>query len=101
MLRSLIVFTEKLTETLPGKEQIEQPTVDASSSTPVKTIIHQLNSEPSVLETKIRAVDFVSEDDVRRAIEKGEKYLSIQKQSSHLLPGIWGARKNFCKDLML
>ncbi|HSK70911.1 MAG TPA: aldehyde dehydrogenase family protein, partial [Pyrinomonadaceae bacterium] len=40
---------------------------------PVKTIIHELKTESSGNGAKPDTVDFVSEEDVKRAIEKGEK----------------------------
>jgi hypothetical protein len=44
-----------------------------SAASPVKTIIHELKTESTSNGSKSKAVDFVSEDDVRRAIESGEK----------------------------
>lgn len=44
-----------------------------SSESPVKTIIHELKVEPQKNGAKPQTVDFVSETDVRTAIEKGEK----------------------------
>jgi acetaldehyde dehydrogenase (acetylating) len=44
----------------------------ASSESPVKTIIHELRSESSS-NGKPKVFDFVSEDDVRKAVENGEK----------------------------
>ncbi len=51
------------------KSKIQNPT-----ASPVKTIIHELKPQaPATNGAKARAVDFVSEDDVRRAFENGEK----------------------------
>ncbi|MET0753369.1 MAG: aldehyde dehydrogenase family protein [Pyrinomonadaceae bacterium] len=50
-----------------------QAEVQASKSeSPVKTIIHELRSESST-NGKPKVFDFVSEDDVRKAVENGEK----------------------------
>jgi acetaldehyde dehydrogenase (acetylating) len=49
--------------------QIE--TEKPKTESPVKTIIHELRTESSTNGAK--PVDFVSEDDVRKAVEKGEK----------------------------
>jgi acetaldehyde dehydrogenase (acetylating) len=46
----------------------EQP----KNESPVKTIIHELRTESST-NGKPKVVDFVSEDDVRKAVENGEK----------------------------
>ncbi|MCA1637640.1 MAG: aldehyde dehydrogenase family protein, partial [Acidobacteria bacterium] len=55
------------TEIANHKSQIENP------ASPVKTIIHELKTENATNGAKPKAVDFVSEDDIKRAIEKGEK----------------------------
>ena len=64
-----------LSEKIAG--QPEPSTVsDASiapSNNPVKTIIHELKTESAGNGAKPKAVDFVSEEDVKRAVEKGEK----------------------------
>ena len=44
-----------------------------NSESPVKTIIHELKTENSGNGAKPKTVDFVSEDDVKRAFEAGEK----------------------------
>lgn len=49
------------------KSQIE------NSTSPVKTIIHELKAENAANGAKPKAADFVSEDDVKKAIEAGEK----------------------------
>ena len=66
---------------LSGKLK-ESPEVEGQTKTedqspkienPVKTIIHELKTENSGNGAKPKTVDFVSEDDVKRAFEKGEK----------------------------
>ena len=44
-----------------------------TSDSPVKTIIHELKTESATNGAKPKAVDFVSEGDIKRAIENGEK----------------------------
>jgi hypothetical protein len=61
------------TEVSTPKPEIQNP------PSPVKTIIHELKSENSTNGSKPKGVDFVSEDDVKRAIEKGEKILVTAK----------------------
>lgn len=58
-----------------SKHVVAEPVPDPS---PVKTVIHHLIPEPPpVAERPPVARDFVSEDDVRKAVEKGEKvYIS-------------------------
>lgn len=60
-----------------NSEQIQnpKPEIRNQSESPVKTIIHELKPPPTSAENgaKPNPVDFVSEEDVRRAIEKGEK----------------------------
>ncbi len=46
---------------------------------PVRTIIHELKSENKTNGAKPATVDFVSEEDVKRAIEKGEKIYTSEK----------------------
>lgn len=43
------------------------------SDNPVKTIIHELKTENATNSAKPKAVDFVSEEDVKQAVKKGEK----------------------------
>ncbi len=51
------------------KSKIQNPI-----ESPVKTIIHELKPQtPATNGAKEKAVDFVSEDDVKRAVENGEK----------------------------
>ena len=47
--------------------------VAVETASPVKTIIHELKTPSATNGAKPSAVDFVSETDVRQAIEKGEK----------------------------
>jgi acetaldehyde dehydrogenase (acetylating) len=63
---------QKISETPP--EEVSK-TEDAKPKTesPVKTIIHELKTDSASNGAKPKTVDFVSEDDVKRAIEKGEK----------------------------
>ncbi|HEY0430053.1 MAG TPA: aldehyde dehydrogenase family protein [Pyrinomonadaceae bacterium] len=54
--------------------EVQEPKVEDRkpvAESPVKTIIHELRTESSTNGAK--PVDFVSEDDVRKAVEKGEK----------------------------
>jgi acetaldehyde dehydrogenase (acetylating) len=54
-------------DSLTPQSEVEKPKTES----PVKTIIHELRTESSTNGAK--PVDFVSEDDVRKAIDKGEK----------------------------
>jgi acetaldehyde dehydrogenase (acetylating) len=67
---------KKLTE-LPKSETIPQPEITQPDS-PVKTIIHELKTD-SINNRKPQTVDFVSEDDVRQAMQKGEKIYTHAK----------------------
>ena len=51
----------------------------ANGESPVKTIIHELKTGNSTNGSKPKTVDFVSEDDVKRAIENGEKIYTTAK----------------------
>ena len=66
-----------MTETVESQEsRVEnQNTKNQTSKTdsPVKTIIHELKPQNSANGEKPKAVDFVSENDVRAAVEKGGK----------------------------
>lgn len=62
------VTTASQTESANGKSQVANQT-----ESPVKTIIHELKPQESTNGAKPKALDFVSEDDVRKAIENGEK----------------------------
>ena len=63
---------QKLAETPPPEPPKPAPQTD------VKAIVHEITPENAVqTPVPIKAVDFVSEDDVRRAVDKGEKiYIS-------------------------
>ncbi|CAN5653124.1 acetaldehyde dehydrogenase (acetylating) [soil metagenome] len=71
-------LSQKLSETpqrvesresrVESKEEIEN-----QNASPVKTIIHELKPQSSANGAKPVPVDFVSEDDVRQAVNKGEK----------------------------
>ncbi len=60
--------TSAVTDGLTSKVEMANNT-----ESPVKTIIHELKPQISSNGEKPKAVDFVSETDVRNAIEKGEK----------------------------
>jgi len=49
------------------------------SESPVKTIIHELKTENATNGAKPKAVDFVSETDVKKAVENGEKIFVTAK----------------------
>ncbi|MFN6964077.1 MAG: aldehyde dehydrogenase family protein [Pyrinomonadaceae bacterium] len=59
-------LSQKLSQAPPRDE------ADASETSPVKTIIHELRP-PSPNGDRPEPVDFVSEDDVRRAVSEGRK----------------------------
>ena len=74
-------LSQKIAET-PKPEAVKVEVVNANpqpaistpqSESPVKTIIHELRTENSTNGAKPKTVDFVSEEDVRRASEAGEK----------------------------
>ncbi|MGI8495377.1 MAG: aldehyde dehydrogenase family protein [Pyrinomonadaceae bacterium] len=77
---------QKLAQMPPEKTSgIEEPEIAnrksqiANSPSPVTTIIHELNPQSQTNGAKPKSVDFVSEDDVKQAIEKGEKiYISAK-----------------------
>lgn len=58
-----------IVEAQPTKTEDQRPKTES----PVKTIIHELKTEPQKNGAKPQVVDFVSETDVRMAIEKDEK----------------------------
>lgn len=72
---------KKLTESPKAIEppKIVEQSLGAAQSSPVKTIIHELKVESPQKETKSKTVDFVSEDDVKKAIDKGEKIYTHAK----------------------
>jgi len=63
----------KLKESPKVEEQTKTENQSPKTESPVKTIIHELKTENSGNGAKPKTVDFVSEDDVKRAFEKGEK----------------------------
>ena len=71
-------LSEKLSETSNESANAESPIANrqspiANAESPVKTIIHELKPPSPANGAKPAAVDFVSETDVRNAVEKGEK----------------------------
>ena len=74
-------LSKKLAETpapLPAPETPKLEAEPAPSNGSVKTVIHEITPENAVQKpVPIKPVDFVSEDDVRRAVDNGEKiYIS-------------------------
>ena len=66
-------LSSKLKESPEVEEPAKTEEQSPKTESPVKTIIHELKTENSGNGAKPKAVDFVSEDDVKRAVEKGEK----------------------------
>ncbi|MGI8639765.1 MAG: aldehyde dehydrogenase family protein [Pyrinomonadaceae bacterium] len=67
-------LSEKIAET--PKVEDQKPKAEDQA----KTIIHQfVREEPKINGAKPKAADFVSEEDVKRAIEKGEKIYTTAK----------------------
>ncbi|MBA2737500.1 MAG: aldehyde dehydrogenase family protein [Pyrinomonadaceae bacterium] len=66
-------LSSKLKESPKVEGQTKTEDQSPKIESPVKTIIHELKTENSGNGAKPKAVDFVSEDDVKRAVEKGEK----------------------------
>jgi acetaldehyde dehydrogenase (acetylating) len=62
-------------EIQPPITEIQNP----SSASPVKTIIHEIKTENATNGAKSKVVDFVSETDVKKAIENGEKIFVTAK----------------------
>ena len=74
-------LSQKLTESPPVEEHEATKAENQKPKTesPVKTIIHELKPESTGNGSKPNAADFVSEEDVKRAVEKGEKiYVSAK-----------------------
>ena len=73
-------LSKKLTEPEKAERPIEVPEPKAEQPSPVKTIIHELRPQ-SLTENGFKSdpVDFVSETDVRAAIEKGQKIYITSK----------------------
>jgi len=55
------------------ESRVESEEQKTKTESPVKTIIHELRTENKTNGAKPKSVDFVSETDVKTAIEKGEK----------------------------
>ncbi|MEP7038606.1 MAG: aldehyde dehydrogenase family protein [Acidobacteriota bacterium] len=75
-------LTEKPSEVENRESSIENQSVEIQKlkhESPVKTIIHELKTENKTNGAKPETVDFVSEDDVKRAIENGEKIYTTTK----------------------
>jgi acetaldehyde dehydrogenase (acetylating) len=73
-------LSQKLSETPKESAKVEAAEENANrkseianTESPVKTIIHELKPQSAANGARVSAVDFVSETDVRSAIEKGEK----------------------------
>jgi hypothetical protein len=56
-----------------GEIENRQSQIENQTASPVKTIIHELRPQGSANGERRVPVDFVSEDDVRQAAQKGEK----------------------------
>lgn len=74
-LKKKLAETSTTELTVNPPSEIQKP----KSESPVKTIIHELKVEQPSNGVKPQAVDFVSEEDVRRALEKGEKIYTHAK----------------------
>ncbi len=73
-LRQKIGETPKEVINIDSQTEIHNPqSTIHNSQNPVKTIIHELKNENSGNGTKPIFVDFVSEEDVKRAVKAGEK----------------------------
>lgn len=66
-------LSQKLSEMPKESTKTEMQEIQSRSDSPVKTIIHELKPQSAANGAKPVAVDFVSETDVRNAVEKGEK----------------------------
>ncbi len=70
-------LSQKLSETSEPSAEAgglnSQPKGANQGESPVKTIIHELRPQSATNVAQLTAVDFVSESDVRNAVEKGEK----------------------------
>jgi len=74
-LRNKIAETPTETTDVDVQTEIRNPKSEIRNPTgsPVKTIIHELKTENATNGAKPNSVDFVSEDDVKKAVENGEK----------------------------
>lgn len=68
-------FLKKKLSEIPAQNDSGQSITEVKikADSPVKTIIHEIKPQPQPTVTKPKAVDFVSENEVREAIQKGEK----------------------------
>ncbi|MDQ3751115.1 MAG: aldehyde dehydrogenase family protein [Acidobacteriota bacterium] len=74
-LRNKIAESPIETTNVDSQTEIQNPKskIQNPIGSPVKTIIHELKTENVTNGAKPNSVDFVSEDDVKKAIENGEK----------------------------
>ncbi|MDQ3713890.1 MAG: aldehyde dehydrogenase family protein [Acidobacteriota bacterium] len=74
-LRNKIAETPTKTTDADVQTEIQNPKSKIRNpiGSPVKTIIHELKTENAMNGAKPNSVDFVSEDDVKKAVENGEK----------------------------
>nr|MBA3786596.1 hypothetical protein [Acidobacteriota bacterium] len=74
-LRNKIAETPTETTNADSQTEIQNPKskIQNPTGSPVKTIIHELKTDGATNGAKSNSVDFVSEDDVKKAIENGEK----------------------------
>ncbi len=74
-LRNKIAETPTKTTDADVQTEIQNPKskIQNPIGSPVKTIIHELKTENAMNGAKPNSVDFVSEDDVKKAVENGEK----------------------------
>ncbi len=74
-LRNKIAESPTETTNVDSQTEIQNPKskIQNPIGSPVKTIIHELKTENVTNGAKPNSVDFVSEDDVKKAIENGEK----------------------------
>ncbi len=74
-LRNKIAETPTETTSADSQTEIQNPKskIQNPIGSPVKTIIHELKTENAINGAKPKSVDFVSEDDVKKAIGNGEK----------------------------
>jgi acetaldehyde dehydrogenase (acetylating) len=63
----------KIAETPAAEPTVAQSDAEIANSSPVKTIIHELKTENGANGAKPKTVDFVSETDVKTAVENGTK----------------------------
>ncbi len=75
LAQSSVEFEEKI-EPMTENHIVED---QKPSVNPVKTIIHELKTENAKNGNTVKTVDFVSEEDVKKAIEKGEKIYTSAK----------------------